>query len=187
MHAAVGRDFARDLLPVQGGDGVYRVSGLVTPPRACRASRGAQYFYVNGRYVKNRTMMAALENAYKGTLMQGKFPGGVLMLTMPAELVDVNVHPAKTEIRFARRAMSLTRSTAQCAAPWRPPAAASAALTWTTARPNRRPARRQGREPRPDRPSPPTRRARALPPCPPPSTGLPASWWRRFRPARCRA
>ncbi len=102
VHAAVGRDFARDLLPVEGESGVYQVTGLVTPPRACRASRGAQYFYVNGRYVKNRTMMAALENAYKGTLMQGKFPGGVLMLTMPAELVDVNVHPAKTEIRFAR-------------------------------------------------------------------------------------
>ena len=102
VHAAVGRDFARDLLPVNGGEGVYQVSGLITPPRACRASRGAQYFYVNGRYVKNRTMMAAMENAYKGTLMQGKFPGGVLMLTMPAELVDVNVHPAKTEIRFAR-------------------------------------------------------------------------------------
>lgn len=102
VHAAVGRDFARDLLPVEGESGVYQVSGLVTPPRACRASRGAQYFYVNGRYVKNRTMMAAMENAYKGTLMQGKFPGGVLMLTLPAELVDVNVHPAKTEIRFAR-------------------------------------------------------------------------------------
>ena len=102
VHAAVGRDFARDLLPVAGGEGPYQVSGLVTPPRACRASRGAQYFYVNGRYVKNRTMMAALENAYKGTLMQGKFPGGVLMLSMPAELVDVNVHPAKTEVRFAR-------------------------------------------------------------------------------------
>ena len=102
VHAAVGRDFARDLLPVEGELGVYQVSGLVTPPRACRASRGAQYFYVNGRYVKNRTMMAAMENAYKGTLMQGKFPGGVLMLTLPAELVDVNVHPAKTEIRFAR-------------------------------------------------------------------------------------
>lgn len=102
VHAAVGRDFARDLLPVEGESGVYQVTGLVTPPRACRASRGAQYFYVNGRYVKNRTMMAAMENAYKGTLMQGKFPGGVLMLTLPAELVDVNVHPAKTEIRFAR-------------------------------------------------------------------------------------
>ena len=59
-------------------------------------------FYVNGRYVKNRTMMAALENAYKGTLMQGKYPGAILRVDMPADLVDVNVHPAKTEIRFAR-------------------------------------------------------------------------------------
>ena len=75
---------------------------MITPPRACRASRGTQHFFVNGRYVKNRTMMAALENAYKGTMMQGKFPGAVLMLEMPADLVDVNVHPAKTEIRFAR-------------------------------------------------------------------------------------
>lgn len=102
VYAVLGREFARDLLPVEGTGGVYRVSGLVTPPRACRASRGTQHFFVNGRYVKNRTMMAALENAYKGTMMQGKFPGAVLMLEMPADLVDVNVHPAKTEIRFAR-------------------------------------------------------------------------------------
>ena len=102
VYAVLGREFARDLLDVDGGDELYRVTGLVTPPRACRASRGAQHFFVNGRYVKNRTMMTALENAYKGTVMQGKFPGGVLMLTMPADLVDVNVHPAKTEIRFAR-------------------------------------------------------------------------------------
>ena len=102
VYAVLGREFARDLLEVDGSSGVYRVSGLVTPPRACRASRGAQHFFVNGRYVKNRTMMAALENAYKGTMMQGKFPGAVLRLDMPAELVDVNVHPAKTEIRFSR-------------------------------------------------------------------------------------
>lgn len=102
VYAVMGREFARDLLPVESGNGVYRVTGLVTPPRACRASRGTQHFFVNGRYVKNRTMMAALENAYKGTMMQGKFPGAVLMLDMPADLVDVNVHPAKTEIRFAR-------------------------------------------------------------------------------------
>lgn len=102
VYAVMGREFARDLLPVDGGNGVYRIAGLITPPRACRASRGAQHFFVNGRYVKNRTMMAALENAYKGTMMQGKFPGAVLMLEMPADLVDVNVHPAKTEIRFAR-------------------------------------------------------------------------------------
>ncbi len=101
-YAVLGREFARDLLDAAGESGPYKVTGLITPPRACRGSRSAQHFYVNGRYVKNRTMMAGLENAYKGTVMQGKFPGAVLMLSMPAELVDVNVHPAKTEIRFAR-------------------------------------------------------------------------------------
>lgn len=101
-YAVLGREFARDLLPLDGDGGVYKVTGLVTPPRACRASRSAQHFYVNGRYVKNHTMMAALENAYKGTLMQGKYPGAILRVDMPADLVDVNVHPAKTEIRFAR-------------------------------------------------------------------------------------
>lgn len=101
-YAVLGREFSRDLLELEGENGVYKIKGLITPPRACRASRSAQHFYVNGRYVKNRTMMAGLENAYKGTLMQGRFPGAILMLEMPAELVDVNVHPAKTEIRFAR-------------------------------------------------------------------------------------
>ena len=84
VYAVLGREFARDLLPVDGGSELYHVTGLVTPPRACRASRGAQ------------------ENAYKGTMMQGKFPGAVLMLELPPDMVDVNVHPAKTEIRFAR-------------------------------------------------------------------------------------
>lgn len=102
VYAVLGRQFAKDLLDVVPDErGPYQVSGLITPPGASRASRGMQYFYINGRFVKNRTMMAALENAYKGTVMQGKFPGCVLMLQMPAELVDVNVHPAKTEVRFA--------------------------------------------------------------------------------------
>lgn len=102
VYAVLGRQFAKDLLEVQPeGKGPYRISGLITPPNGSRASRSMQYFYINGRFVKNRTMMAALENAYKGTVMQGKFPGCVLMLEMPAELVDVNVHPAKTEVRFA--------------------------------------------------------------------------------------
>ena len=61
-----------------------------------------QHFYINGRYVRNRTMMAGMEMAFKGTMMQGKFPGGILLLEMPADLVDVNVHPAKIEARFAR-------------------------------------------------------------------------------------
>lgn len=102
VYAVLGREFARDLLEVDGGAEPYKVSGLITPPRACRASRAMQFFFVNGRFVKNRTMMAALEAAYKGTLMQGKFPGCVLSLSLPPQLVDVNVHPAKTEVRFAR-------------------------------------------------------------------------------------
>ena len=73
-YAVLGREFARDLLEVAGESGVYKVTGLITPPRACRGSRSAQHFYVNGRYVKNRTMMAGLENAYKGTVMQGNSP-----------------------------------------------------------------------------------------------------------------
>ena len=102
-YAVLGREFARDLLELEpAGEGPYRLSGLLTAPRGCRASRSMQFFFINGRFVKNRTMMAALENAYKGTLMQGKFPGCVLNLEMPPQLVDVNVHPAKTEVRFAR-------------------------------------------------------------------------------------
>ena len=101
-YGVLGREFSKSLLEVDGQSGLYRVWGLVTPPSGCRASRGMQYYFINGRYVKNGTMMAALENAYKGTLMQGKFPGCVLALEMPPELVDVNVHPAKTEVRFAR-------------------------------------------------------------------------------------
>ena len=101
-YAVLSRDFAKDLVPVEHTAGSYTVRGLVTPPKNARASRAMQYFFINGRFVKNRTMMAALENAYKGTMMQGKFPGAVLMLEMPADLVDVNVHPAKTEIRFAK-------------------------------------------------------------------------------------
>ncbi|MBD9242117.1 MAG: DNA mismatch repair endonuclease MutL, partial [Ruminococcaceae bacterium] len=101
-YAILGREFSRDLVEVDNREGVYRVSGLITQPRSCRASRSMQYFYINGRYVRNRTMMAGMEMAYKGTMMQGKFPGGILLLEMPTDLVDVNVHPAKTEVRFAR-------------------------------------------------------------------------------------
>ena len=101
-YAVLGREFTRDLIEVDNTEGAYRVYGLITQPKSCRASRSMQYFYINGRYVRNRTMMAGMEMAYKGTTMQGKFPGGILLLEMPTELVDVNVHPAKTEVRFAR-------------------------------------------------------------------------------------
>ncbi len=103
VYAALGGAFARELLPVgPDANGPYQVHGLVTQPHMARASRSMQFFYINGRFVKNGTMMAALEQAYRGTTMGGRFPGGILFLQMPCELVDVNVHPAKTEVRFAR-------------------------------------------------------------------------------------
>ena len=101
-YAVLGREFSRDLIEVRSEEGLYRVTGLITPPKSCRASRSMQHFYINGRYVRNRTIMAGMEMAFKGTTMQGKFPGGILLLEMPTDLVDVNVHPAKIEARFAR-------------------------------------------------------------------------------------
>lgn len=99
--SAFGKDFANGLLNVSATVGNVSVSGLVTPPFNCRGSRGMQYFFVNGRSVKNTTIMAAFENAYKNSVMVGKFPGGVLFITLPPTLVDVNVHPSKIEVRFS--------------------------------------------------------------------------------------
>ena len=99
--SAFGKDFSNGLLSVDSAVGNVSVKGLVTPPFNCRGSRGMQYFFVNGRSVKNTTVMAAFENAYKNSVMVGKFPGGVLFITLPPELVDVNVHPSKIEVRFS--------------------------------------------------------------------------------------
>lgn len=99
--SAFGRDFSNGLLNVNSAVGNVSVKGLVTPPFNCRGSRGMQYFFVNGRSVKNGTITAAFENAYKNSVMVGKFPGGVLFITLPPALVDVNVHPSKIEVRFS--------------------------------------------------------------------------------------
>lgn len=99
--SAFGKDFSNGLLNVDASVGNVSVKGLVTPPFNCRGSRGMQYFFVNGRSVKNTTIMAAFENAYKNSVMVGKFPGGVLFITLPPTLVDVNVHPSKIEVRFS--------------------------------------------------------------------------------------
>ena len=101
VYEVLSRDFAKNLLPVDHKLGVMRVTGYVTAPIASRGSRSMQFFYVNNRYVADRTLMAALEAAYKGLAMQGRFPGCVLNLTLPLDRVDVNVHPAKTQVRFA--------------------------------------------------------------------------------------
>ncbi|MCH5192079.1 MAG: DNA mismatch repair endonuclease MutL [Oscillospiraceae bacterium] len=98
---AFGKNFSDGLLSVNGKVGAVSVSGVVTPPFKCRGSRGMQYFFVNGRSVKNATVTAAFENAYKNSVMVGKFPGGVLFINLPPQLVDVNVHPSKIEVRFS--------------------------------------------------------------------------------------
>ncbi len=100
IYAVLGRDFSRNLIPVEYTlDGV-KVDGFVSSINAARPNRTMQHFFVNRRYVKTRTAMAALEQAYKGAIMGGKFPACVLFLTLPPETVDANVHPAKVEIRF---------------------------------------------------------------------------------------
>ena len=100
VYAVMGRDIALGFLPVAGSGEGMSVSGFASLPTCCRGSRGYQHFFVNGRYVKSRVMMAALEEAYKNQKMVGKFPGCVLHLTIRANEVDVNVHPTKTEVKF---------------------------------------------------------------------------------------
>ena len=103
ISAVYGRDFAKETIEVNYspvGRDKMKLTGYITKPTASKPSRTFQNFFVNRRYVKTRTAMAALEEAFKGSSMIGKFPGCVLNLEIPPETVDVNVHPAKTEVRF---------------------------------------------------------------------------------------
>lgn len=100
IGAVLGREFAKGLIPVEYTLEGIHVYGYSCRPDAARANRTMQHFFVNGRYVKTRTAMAALEQAYKGAIMVGKFPSCVLNIDMPPEAVDANVHPAKIEVRF---------------------------------------------------------------------------------------
>ena len=100
IYAVLGKEFSDSLLPVDYTLGGVHVHGFASKPAASRANRTMQHFFINGRYVKTRTAMAALEQAYKGAIMVGKFPACVLHLDMPPETVDATVHPAKIEVRF---------------------------------------------------------------------------------------
>ncbi len=100
VYAVFGKEFTSQLLPVNGEHSGIRVHGFVTKPTEGRGNRTMQTFFVNKRYVKSVIFLTALENAYKNSIMVGKYPGCVLFLDMPFETVDVNVHPAKTEVRF---------------------------------------------------------------------------------------
>ncbi len=100
IYSVFGKDFAKGLIPVDYTLDSVTVKGYISKPINSRPNRNMQNFFINGRFVKTRTGMAALEEAYKGSIMVGKFPSAVLQLTLPYEIIDVNVHPAKVEVRF---------------------------------------------------------------------------------------
>lgn len=100
VYAVFGKEFARTLMPVDYTYQGIQISGFVSIPDLSKANRKSQHFFVNNRYIKSRTCAGALEEAYRHSIMVGKFPACVLYLQVPNNAVDVNVHPAKTEVRF---------------------------------------------------------------------------------------
>ena len=101
IYSVYGKEFASALVPVEEALGDYTVKGFITRPEAARNNHSYQSFYINSRYVKSRTMQFALEDAYKSFVKSEKFPGCILFLELDPERVDVNVHPAKLEVRFS--------------------------------------------------------------------------------------
>ena len=101
IYAVFGRAFADSLVEVNYELDGIKVEGYVCKPAFSRPSRSMQYFFLNGRHIKSRSCMASMENAYKNSIMVGKFPSCVLNIKLDPNFVDVNVHPAKTEVRFS--------------------------------------------------------------------------------------
>jgi DNA mismatch repair protein MutL len=98
-----GGGLIESLLQVDGGrDQVARITGFISAPRMRRTTRDGQYFFVNQRYVRDKTIAGGLLEGYRSVLPHGVYPVAFLFLDVPVEEIDVNVHPAKTEIRFRR-------------------------------------------------------------------------------------
>ncbi len=95
-----GKEAASNMLPISYEKGDYAISGLIGKPAFCRANRNYENLFINGRFIKNSVVSAAVEDAYKTKLLIGKFPVFVLNLAVAPAQVDVNVHPAKLEVRF---------------------------------------------------------------------------------------
>ncbi|MBQ8004269.1 MAG: DNA mismatch repair endonuclease MutL [Oscillospiraceae bacterium] len=102
IYALFGRDFANNMYEVTQELHGMSVSGFTCTPQSSRGNRAMQFFFVNGRPIKSRMLSVALDNAYKERIMKGRFPTCVLLMNIPLGQVDVNVHPAKTEVKFAR-------------------------------------------------------------------------------------
>lgn len=102
LAALWGAEVGRQLLPIESHEGSLLVSGFVSPPTWSRASRDALYLFVNGRAVRDRIMLHAVYEAYRHVLPEKRYPMAFVFLTLPPQDVDVNVHPHKTEVRFAQ-------------------------------------------------------------------------------------
>lgn len=100
VYAVYGRDFTRDLLVINYEYAGIKISGFTVKPLYSKNNRAFQNFYVNGRYVRSALCSAALENAYTNMIMTGKFPACVMFIDLSPTLMDVNIHPAKSEVRF---------------------------------------------------------------------------------------
>ncbi len=100
IYGVYGKEFLSTLIPVDYEYERVKVTGYISKPSGSRPNRSMQNFFINGRYIRSRTAMAALEEACKGSIMVGKFPACVLHLSLSFGAVDVNVHPAKLEVRF---------------------------------------------------------------------------------------
>ena len=105
VYSVLGREFSNSLIDVAGENRGITVTGLTCKPVSCKPTRNSQFTFLNGRLVRSGTVVAAVEQAYKNSAMVGKFPGFVLYVTVPFDTVDVNVHPAKTEVRFSDEKM----------------------------------------------------------------------------------
>lgn len=101
VYSLLGRDLASGMLGIELEEGPVRVSGCVTEPAVARGNRSAQFFFCNGRYIRSQLLQAAVEQAYRGTLLTGRFPACVVYIDLAPAAVDVNVHPAKTEVKFS--------------------------------------------------------------------------------------
>lgn len=101
IREVYGKEFSDTLIPAFGETGGVKISGFISKPVAARPNRNMQFFFINNRLIKTGTGSAALSEAYKNSIMVGKFPSCVLNIEINPSLVDVNVHPAKTEVRFS--------------------------------------------------------------------------------------
>lgn len=105
IREVFGKEFAQTLIPASAETNGVKISGFVSKPVAARPNRNMQFFFINNRLIKTGTGSAALSEAYKNSIMVGKFPSCVLNIELDPSLVDVNVHPAKTEVRFSDERM----------------------------------------------------------------------------------